>query len=195
MGPHHDGNAIDLPDPWDTSTGDTIPGSVSGGENDEELISRLAGDDVERLIGGRALPQQRGGTGPVQELTSQLDQFFAELRQKQTETIQALARQDEGGVSGGLVIDDAERQALVGDLQLDDPLPPSELQASPAISPHRLFIDAEPAPAWYARPLHWGGGMIESLSPAARILVSLTAILSFLAAGAALVYVLILRQG
>jgi hypothetical protein len=57
-----------------------------------------------------------------------------------------------------------------------------------------MFLDPDPAPAWYARPLHWCGGMIESLSPGARILVNLTAILSFLAACAVLVYVLILRQ-
>src|SRR5437762_2624937 len=98
MGPH----AVDLPDPFD-SYGDTLPGD----RNDtDELISRLAGDDVERLMGGK--PR----VGPVQELTSQLDDFFEELRQRQTESMQALARQEQGG----MIINEAERQALVGDL-------------------------------------------------------------------------------
>ena len=106
MGPNP--HAVDLPDPWD-SPGDTIPGNRS---DNEDLISRLAGDDVERLMGGRPVSR----AGPVQELTSQLDDFFEQLRQKQTETIQALARQDQGA----LVIDEDERRALVGDLDMDE---------------------------------------------------------------------------
>ena len=179
MGPH----AVDLPDPFD-AFGDTPGDTLPADRNDtEELISRLAGDDVERLMGGRPVAR----AGPVQELTSQLDNFFEELRQRQTESIQALARQEQGG-QGGPIVNEAERQALVGDFEMDEP---SGVQT---LSPHRMFLDPDPAPAWYARPLHWCGGMIESLSPGARILVNLTAILSFLGACAVLVYVLILRQ-
>jgi hypothetical protein len=172
MGPH----AVDLPDPFE-DYGDA-PGDALLGDGNDELISRLAGDDVERLMGGHAR------VGPVQELTSQLDNFFEELRQRQTQTIQALARQEQGG----LVIDEAERQALVGDLggdldRIDSPL-----------AMHQAFVDPDPRPAWYARPLDWCGGMIESLSPGARIVVNITAVLSFLAACAVLAYVLILRQ-
>ena len=204
MGPHS--NAVDLsgdlPDPWDTSTGDTLPGDRS--TDSDELISRLAGDDVERLMGGGKPLPQRVVSSPVQELASQLDNFFTELRQKQTETMAALARQEEHQQQqGGLIIDEAERRALVGDLQIDEA--GSEIQhfddheSAAAMSAemsaaHRLFIDPDPAPAWYARPLDWCGGAIESLSPALRVLISLTAICTFLAACAALVYVLILRQ-
>ena len=172
MGPH----AVDLPDPWDTP-GDTIPGNES-----DDLISRLAGDDVERLMGGRPA---RVGAGPVQELTSQLDNFFEELRQRQTETIQALARQEQGG----LIINDAERQALVGDLDMDEA---SDIETT--LAAHAGFVDPDPHPAWYARPIEWCGAMMESLSTPARITVNIVAVLSFLAACAALIYVIILRQ-
>src|SRR5205807_329827 len=65
-------DAVDLPDPWDTSTGDTVPGAPGSDRETEELISRLAGDDVQSLMGGRGLPQPPR-PGPVQQLTSQLD--------------------------------------------------------------------------------------------------------------------------
>ena len=185
MGPNpHAAVGDDLPDPWE-GPGDTLPGDRN---DSDELISRLAGDDVERLMGGRPV----GRAGPVEELTSQLDDFFEQLRQKQSETMQALARTEQQ--SGGLIINEAERQALVCDLGMDaldesDPVPMAGL------SPHRMFLDPDPAPVWYLKPLDLCGGMIESLSPAVRILVNIAAVVSFLAAGAALVYVIILRQG
>jgi len=176
-----DADDIDLPDPLDSDQGQPA------GDN-EDLLSQLAGDAVNRMMDGGppdpapADPADAARLNPVQELTSQLDTFFEELRQRQAE---AAAVVDAIPEANPIIIDSEERAALEAADESDGVAPP----------PRRDLLDThKPVPA-ITRPLHWCGGLIESLAPAARGVINVTAILSFLAACAALAYVLMLRRG
>ena len=121
----------------------------------------------------------------MQELTSQLDTFFEELRQRQAETVAVVDAIPE---AQPIEINQAERAALDAGDESDqpEPSPPRELFPS--------YESKKQTPLLF-RPLEHGGRLVESLSPTARVVISLTSLLSFLAACAALAYVLILRHG
>jgi len=169
---------IDMPDPLESSEDHRVG-------NSEDLLSQLAGDAVNRMMAENAVDPPPSRLNPVQELTSQLDTFFEELRQRQAETAAAV---DAIPDANPIEINDAERAALDagGEWEASEPPPPRELFPS--------YESKRPTP-WLLRPLAGGGRLVETLSPAARAVISVTSILSFLAACAALGYVLILRHG
>jgi hypothetical protein len=174
---------IDLPDPLDAAA------DAPAGDG-EDLLSQLAGDAVNRMMdGGPAASSPDPRLNPVQELTSQLDTFFEELRQRQAE---AAAVVDSIPEAQPIVINDDERAALNGINATDDADADGEVDAVPP--PPRGLLDSQKPVPVLTRPLHWCGGLIESLSPGSRALINVTAILSFLAACAALAYVLLLRR-
>ena len=177
--------AVDLPDPLESAE------NAPAGDG-EDLLSQLAGDAVNRMMGDEnagagAFATPKPLLNPVQELTSQLDTFFEELRQRQAE---AAAVVDSIPEANPIAINDQERAALdapeLDDSAAPEPAPPRDLIAQ--------YESKKPTPL-LLRPFDRGGAVVERLSPFARFLVSATALLSFLAAAAALVYVLILRQG
>ena len=181
---------VDLPDPLDPS--DDVPVGVGNGD---ALISRLAGDAVDRMLSSDSLepiaPEMQSEAtsrlNPVQELTSQLDTFFEELRQRQEE---AAAVVDAIPEANPLEVDEQERTAL--DFPVEESVENSEPPA-----PRDLIAQYEakkPTP-WLLRPIDRGGAVVEGMSPLVRGLVNVSVVVSFLAACAALVYVLILRAG
>src|SRR5439155_2826502 len=93
---------IDLPDPLESSEDHRVG-------NSEDLLSQLAGDAVNRMMAENAVDPPPPRLNPVQELTSQLDTFFEELRQRQAETAAAV---DAIPDANPIEINDAERAAL-----------------------------------------------------------------------------------
>ena len=189
-------NRVELPDPLDPS--DDV--AVGNGDADA-LISRLAGDAVERMLSSDSLepiaPEMRSEAtpasrlNPVQELTSQLDTFFDELRQRQEE---AAAVVDAIPEANPLEINEQERVAL--DSLDENGEQPVESTEPPAPPPPRDLIaqyESKKSTPWLLRPLDRGGAVVEGMSPLVRGLVNISVVVSFLAACAALVYVLILR--
>jgi hypothetical protein len=65
----------DLPDPLEPPRGDPLGGT------EEDLLSQLVGDDIDRMLSADDLPLT--GRGAVQELTSQLGTFFQELHKRE----------------------------------------------------------------------------------------------------------------
>lgn len=188
-------SAVDLPDPLDSSQ-DTSLG------NGEDLLSQLAGDAVARMLSSDSLEPIDAEPGeistappppplnPVQELTSQLDTFFEELRQRQVE---AVAVVDAIPEANPLEINDQERAALDAPQATDQGPPP--LPSTEPATPKDLIAQYEskkPTP-WLMRPLDRGAAVVESMSPLMRGIVNMAVVASFLAALAALAYVLILR--
>jgi hypothetical protein len=179
---------IDLPDPLDG------PEEQPAGDS-ADLLSQLAGDAVNRMMGDGPpdpAPAAESRLNPVQELTSQLDTFFEELRERQAE---AAAVVDAIPEAQTIVIDPAERAALRAMDDINETNEMDEVEGTPPPPPRRDLLETHKPVRAIARPLHWCGGLIESLSPGARGVINVTAILSFLAACAALAYVLMLRHG
>ena len=192
--------AVDLPDPLDSSEAPQGDG--------EDLMSELAGDAVNRMMSDDSLEPIRDDEladappgiavlNPVQELTSQLDTFFEELRVRQEEVAAAIDAIPEANPIG---IDDLERAALDApttttgdDTEAASSLPPIEPKAT---TPRDLIAqyESKKTTPWLLRPFDRGGAVVERLSPVARFFLSATAVLSFLSACAALVYVLMLRR-
>jgi hypothetical protein len=182
---------VDLPDPLDSSDDSPIG-------NSEDLLSQLAGDAVVRMLSSDSFepiadeepPELAPLMNPVQELTSQLDTFFEELRQRQAE---AAAVVDAIPEANPLSINEEERAALDAPTTgLDDE---STTTASEPSTPKDLIAQYEtkkPTPL-LLRPFDRGGAVIESLSPLMRGMVNVIVVAGFLAACAALTYVLILR--
>jgi len=171
----HSVAAVDLPDPLENAEDQPLG-------DGEDLLSQLAGDAVNRMMADPVAEAPGIVLNPVQELTSQLDTFFEELRQRQD---QAVAVVDAIPEAEPIRIDEQERAALDAPADSQD-----------TASPHALFDPVEPhGPAnWTGRLADRVSAPIESLSPASRALISATAIVSFLAACAALTYVLIVRS-
>jgi hypothetical protein len=169
--------AVDLPDPLDSSEDQPVG-------NSEDLLSQLAGDAVDRMMAGEpaqpAEPQPQ--LNPVQELTSQLDTFFEELRERQAEAAAAIDAIPE---ANPIEINDQERAALDASDEPAEETRPKDLITS--------YESKKPTPL-LLRPLDRWGARVESLSPVARFVISMTALLSFIAACAALAYVLIMSR-
>jgi hypothetical protein len=186
--PQSAGNPLDFPDPLDESDERSL--TVSS----EDLLSQLADDAVDRMLSSDSLEpitDERAAPAPVlnpvQELTSQLDTFFEELRQRQEE---AAAVVDAIPEANPLEIDEQERAAL------DSPVEDTSSPPDPA-TPKDLIAQYEskkPTP-WLMRPFDRGAAAMEAMSPLLRGIINVSVVASFLAACAALVWVLILRQG
>src|SRR5207248_128746 len=130
---------------------------------------QLADDAVDRMMNDEPPAEEPPAVvvNPVQALTSQLDTFFEELRQRQAE---AAAVIDAIPEAEPISINDAERAALDA--------PSAEDDATALPSPRRLLdpIDEEGAATWRHRVADRVGAPIESLSPWARGLISVTAV-------------------
>jgi len=214
----------DLPDPLEPPRGDPLGGT------EEDLLTQLVGDDIDRMLSADDLPLT--GHGAVQELTSQLGTFFQELhRREQTKPAAPkppaskrpassassrrppeLARpQPEPSVAvpleEQLEISHDEMQALRPDDVFGDEEEADDAVAGqaghdvepsdgprPAHAVLAAVVPEEPEPL-YLKPLNWLSDPIASLSSGARAAVSVTAVMSFVGACAAMAYVLILTRG
>jgi hypothetical protein len=177
MGSPPGSSPVDLPDPLETSD-DLTAGST------EDLLSQLAGDQIDRLMSGqprRAIDPDQS-SGPVEQLTNQLDNFFEELLQREGQPVEAPAPR-------------------LQQLEEQDDLSPTQEELDSlhgiAFAPPRALFPPRPEPApepAYLRPLNWLSDPIESLPTGARWAVGIAAIVCFLAGCGALAYVLMLRQ-
>ena len=171
-----------LPDPLDSD-----PNETHG--DPDELISQLAGDEIDRLLGPDAprwepadiaptpsplAVKPKREAAPVEELAAQLDRVFEEIRQQRNaadpidpEPVLVMRRRDEPEAEETPV---EPRHTLIAPLE-EDPLPPM------------------------LKPLAWLNAPVAELSSGARLAVSVISILTFLFSISALAYVLMLRQG
>lgn len=140
-----------------------LPPDVADVPNDE-LMSQLAGDAIERMMSNRA-------SGPVEQLTAQIGAFFEELQERHTVAA---------------VVSMEERRELEEELA-------NIPEATPIENPAALLAPVEAKPSVLMRPFDYCGGIVEAMSPRVRLLVSATSVLSFVAGCAALTYVLLLR--
>jgi hypothetical protein len=171
--------ALDFPDPMETR--DDVPLART-----EDLLSQLAGEEVDRLLSDGPEGASPPRVGPVEELTAQLDTFFHELRQREaTPPARAFAPEErvEIGEDERALLDPAD----FGSADEDD---------EPAEMPRAMLrsMEIQKPPPTFLRPLNWFAGPIESLTPTSRAVVSVTAIFCFIAGCAAIAYVLMLRQ-
>jgi hypothetical protein len=182
---------IDFPDPLDSSD----EAEVGDGE---DLLSQLAGDEVDRMMSSDSLEPissdeaagRAARLNPVQELTSQLDTFFEELRHRQEE---AAAVVDQIPEANPIEINEQERAALDagGDEELaGDIAAPEQPETPKDLIAH---YESKKSTPLLLRPFDRGGAWIEGLSPLIRATVNLLVVVTFLAACAALAYVLMLR--
>ena len=214
----------DLPDPLEPPRGDPLGGT------EEDLLSQLVGDDIDRMLSADDLPIT--GRGAVDELKSQLGTFFQELHKREQMKPAAprptAAKRPPSAASSSsrrapelarpqpepspavpleeqLEISRDEMQALRPDDVFGDDLddtatdqPAHDVEPSDGPRPAHAVLAAvmpeEPEPL-YLKPLNWLSDPIASLSGGARAAVSVTAVMSFLGACAAMAYVLVLTHG
>ena len=212
---------LDLPDPLD-SPGDVSPADVSLGRA-EDLLSQLAGDEIDRLM---TEPAPRLATQAAREVAREVPRLPAHPLALATEPdqeivsvspaeLQALSAQlgsffdavDEGLLSPALPSSHFEGCATNGEVtielirrdgHLDDEYPPENLLENRPARQVRAALtapfDADPTPA-YLKPLEWLANPIAALSASARRAVGALAVVSFLSAAGLLAYVLMLRNG
>jgi hypothetical protein len=206
--PQLDPNASfeELPDPLAPSRHDLLGGS------EEDLLSRMAGDEVDRLLSADDLVPLLGH-GAVQEMKSQIGNFFDQLHQRERKpatpkpvtapapevlppATESFADPMQNGtfepIEERIEIEGAERMALHAEdiFDADDPSDISE-SSQALLAPVAQEI-REPL---YLKPLNWLSDPIASLSGGGRALVSTGAVVSFIGACAALAYVLVLTHG
>ena len=168
-----------LPDPLDSD-----PNETHG--DPDELISQLAGDEIDRLLGpdtpgwqpaaiapSRALARKPASSAgpPVEQLAAQLDRVFEKIRQK--------PQLDE--------INDPEPVLVMrrhGEAENDASGEPRNTLIAP--------LEEDPLPA-LLKPLAWLNTPVIDASRGTRIAVSIVSILTFLFSLGALAYVLMLR--
>jgi hypothetical protein len=162
--------------------------------NADELISRLAGDEVERLISSddNIVPLTeselavRGPEKPsVEELAAQLDEVFEQIR------VGAPAPPP-------VRIDLSEPEPMT----LPEPVlamrryDEADAQEPRELEYRRSLLEPidDPPPALF-RALAWLNAPVMRLAPGSRVLVSAVSLLSFAGSLGALIYVLMLRRG
>ncbi len=163
--------------------------------NAEELISQLAGDEIDRLIGPgeqwqphtaprAASPAKPDDAESVEQLTAQLDEVFEQIRRQELtppppvldmtepepitlpEPVLAMRRMDEAEAK-----EIESRRSLLESRSKRPPLP-------------RIL-----------RPIAWLNGPVAQLSGRTKLAVSFVSLISLIGSVAALVYVLVIRQG
>jgi hypothetical protein len=184
---------LDLPDPLNSTPDHTPQLSL---DNADDLISQLAGEEIDRLIGPDEQWQPRAPSRepiaisrpvaseqkPVEDLAAELDQLFDEIR-----TQQAPPPRPEIDTSDPEPItlpepvlamrkfEEIDDRDLVGRRSLLDP------------------IEDPPLPK-VLRPLAWLNAPVAQLQGKSRLAINAVSLLSFVGSVAAFVYVLILRK-
>lgn len=160
-------------------------------DNVEELLSRLADQEINRMIGPNGTrydldpiqlepvpePPIASRATPVQEVTAQLDNFFDALRTRDSDA------------------PPPESQELYAPPTAPAPIPTEHFASEDGSRRALIAPIDEPPLSFYLRLLAWLNGPVLDMSPRARVGVSVVSILSFIGSVSALVYVLTLRQG
>lgn len=178
----------ELPDPLGPPGRDPLNGS------EEDLLSQMAGDEVDRLLSADDLVPLLGH-GAVQEMKSQIGEFFDQLHQRQRPAgpvplaAELLEPHEVPPREDTQTIEDQSNALRAADVfgPEDDEL----TESSSALLGSAVEQAPEP---FYLAPLNWLSDPIASLSAGGRALISTMAIMSFLSACAALAYVLILTR-
>ena len=181
--------SIKFPDPLDIAPQLSL-------DNADELISQLAGDDIDRLIGPdehwqpQATPREPAlpltaapEVASVEDLAAELDQVFEQIR---TQQLPPPPPQ----------IDTSEPEPITL------PEPVLAMRKYDEVDPHekasrRSLLDPlEEAPLpMILRPMAWINAPVAQLTGKSRLAVSLVSVISFVGSVAAFVYVMMLRRG
>ena len=161
--------------------------------NADEIISQLAGEDIDRLIGPdeqwqpddsprAASSNTSHASESVEHLTAQLDEVFEQIR-----------RQDLSPPAP--IIDSSEPEPIT----LPEPVlamrRTDEAEANEIESRRSLLgpLESPPMPM-VLRPVAWLNAPVAQLPGGAKLAVSVVSLVSLIGSVAALVYVLMLRQ-
>jgi hypothetical protein len=181
-------SALDFPDPLDNTPKLSL-------DNADELISQLAGDDIDRLIHPSEhwqpqetprdvvhIPATKKAASP-EDLAAELDDVFERIRKQEL-------------TPPAPTIDTSEPEPIT----LPEPVLAMRRFDEPEatdIEPRRTLIqplEEPPLPA-VLRPLAWINAPVAQLSGKSRWAVNLVSVVSFVGSIAAFVYVLVLRRG
>jgi hypothetical protein len=193
--PHPQSNPkSDLPDPLNDSQHLQL-------DNVEDLLSRLADQEINRMIGpngtqyellpvdpdssSSSLPKIVKRPTPVQELDAQLGSFFGGLQSRELAPPAPVVEQEP---VEAVVRPVARVEAPPAKQRIDNSL-------NEARSRQALIAPIDPPAPAIVRMLAWLNGPVMDMSPRGRLAVSIVSLLVFAGSVSALGYVLMLRQG
>jgi len=206
------GQAVDLPDPLDTESPlnaplNNVTGSAAHGESADDLLSQLAGDEIDRLLAEADVePSVPAGVSPAVSTAAPQPESKAEPAPENIHSVLdgAAAFATAPPESSSLVEDDLDAhltQASFDDAaQIADPsITAAHLNLHTAVEekgPAASEDDDEferPLPV-VLKPLAWLNAPFDAMSDAIREALGKVALLTLLNAIAVLIYVLVFRR-